>query len=427
MAYVAQEDIDALYASGEFDTDFYVRSYPDVLESGLDPAAHFLWIGARLGRLGSAPRPFAGPGSKSLDVLFVDGTNGTTSTPYRIDRIADGLVNFGAKVLCVRGDELSSLGREDINARHITFFRAPFWGEYRSFAERARARGSKIVFDVDDLVFDQDQIPFIDGYRHLSDSDKAGYIRGIRGYRDFVLFADFCTAPTAFLAGRMRSLGKRAYRIRNTLDEQEIAKFAEVRPDRTSENFVIGYYSGSRTHQADFRHAGEALVRFMGENPSVVFRLVGEFDLAEYPVLQWLSSDQQSRPRVIRLGLFPHSAMLRDQIHCDLIIAPLQVGNPFCEAKSELKFFEASLAGIPIIASRTETFRQATMNGEYARLADTSEEWLQAFRDAIEGVDQLITEGKRAHDYAIEEYSTAAAGRESVEAYLGHSTLTPLE
>ena len=422
MATVSEADIEALYASGEFDPDFYLRSYPDVGALGLDPAAHFLWIGARLGRLGKAPRAFEGSGSRNLDVLFVDGTNGTTSTPYRVDRIAEGLVRFGASVRCIRGDELDCLAGESIHPRHVTFFRAPFWGVYRSFAEQARARGSRIVFDVDDLVFEEEQIPFIDGYRHLSEADKAGYVRGVRGYRDFILFADFCTAPTEFLAARMRSLGKKAYRVRNTLNEQEIAKFAKNRAKRARGKFVVGYYSGSRTHQADFKHAGEALVRVMDENPSVVFRLVGEFDLREYPdLLKW------SGDRVIQLGLMTHSAMLEDQLECDLIIAPLEVGNAFCEAKSELKFFEASLAGKPVIASRTQTFRFATKDGEHARLADTSFEWLEAFRDAIRHADRLIFEAKRAHEHVIEEYSPAAAGRDAVGPYSGYANVGQLE
>jgi hypothetical protein len=61
----------------------------------------------------------------------------------------------------------------------------------------------------------------------------------------------------------------------------------------------IGYAGGSRTHQCDFGLAIEAITRC-----------------------------------------------------CDLILAPLEFGNPFGEAKSELKFFEAALVGVPTIARR---------------------------------------------------------------------------
>ena len=417
MAAIDELDVAALYSSGQFDAEFYRSAYQDVEASGLDPAAHFLWLGSRLGRLPERPRHLVeNSAADVLDVLFVDGTNGTSSSPYRVDRVAAGLANLGARVRRVRGDELGALSHEDVRARYVTFFRAPFLNDYRMFARQMRAAGCRIVFDVDDLIFEEEQIATIDGYRYLSDFDKAGYVRGVRAYREFVLFADFCTAPTKFLADRMLLLGKRAFRVRNTIDETEIEKFRASKAKTSESEFVIGYYSGSKTHQADFRNAGQALARFMEEEPCVHFRLVGQFDLSEYPVLmKWAGLGANSR--VTKVGVMSHSDMLEDQTRCDIIIAPLEVGNPFCEAKSELKFFEASLARCPVIASPTETFRVATLDGGLALLADTPEQWLEAFRTGIREILRLRDLAARAHDYVVESYSPVVAGADAVLAY----------
>ena len=40
--------------SGSFDTEWYVRQYPDVDELKMDPIEHYLWIGARMKRNPSA-------------------------------------------------------------------------------------------------------------------------------------------------------------------------------------------------------------------------------------------------------------------------------------------------------------------------------------------------------------------------------------
>lgn len=58
---VLETDKQELRASGLFDEAWYCQSYPDVAQSGIEPAEHYLWIGARLGR-----RP--GPGVSFADV-----------------------------------------------------------------------------------------------------------------------------------------------------------------------------------------------------------------------------------------------------------------------------------------------------------------------------------------------------------------------
>jgi O-antigen biosynthesis protein len=53
-AKISKAEIAELYSSGHFDADWYRREYPDVNLLGMDPAEHYLWIGRRLGRAGSA-------------------------------------------------------------------------------------------------------------------------------------------------------------------------------------------------------------------------------------------------------------------------------------------------------------------------------------------------------------------------------------
>lgn len=50
LAGVGTIAIEDLRNSGYFDDDWYIAQYPDVRILGMDPAEHFLWIGAKLGR-----------------------------------------------------------------------------------------------------------------------------------------------------------------------------------------------------------------------------------------------------------------------------------------------------------------------------------------------------------------------------------------
>lgn len=439
MAKIREEDVLALKNSGQFDAQWYCSAYPDVLASGMDPAEHFLWIGATLGRSplppASAPqwlgervpeqrhhvRSIAQLDAVELDALFIDGTNGTSSTPYRVFRIANGLRLEGWKVRCAKGDDLCQLLDNDIRSRFVVIHRAPYWSPFIEFVNKMRSAGSIIVFDVDDLIFDEAMIPYIDGFRYLSEESKDAFIRGMRAYRDFILHADMCTSTTSFLVEEMRKLGKPAYRVRNAISSENIEFFERIayrRKGRPSP-FVVGYYSGTRTHQADFSVAAPALIQFMQENSDVVFRLVGDFELEDFAELAaWQHVHRPGDlPRVTRVGLMPHNAMVRDQFSCDLIIAPLEVGNPFCEAKSELKFFEASLAQCPVIASSTRTFTEATQNGRLAHLATTTEDWLRSFREIYDNYAFGLNRARSAFDNVRYEYCQRFAANEALDAY----------
>ncbi len=64
----------------------------------------------------------------------------------------------------------------------------------------------------------------------------------------------------------------------------------------------------------------------------------------------------------------------------DVNLAPLDLTSPFCNAKSELKFFEAAAVGVPTIASAMEPFAAAIEHGVPGFLARDPGEW----RDTLE-------------------------------------------
>src|SRR4029453_19219402 len=103
-----------------------------------------------------------------------------------------------------------------------------------------------------------------------------------------------------------------------------------------------------RTYQRDFAVCEPALLDLLARHPEVRFRLVGHLDLGP----QW----RRFEKRIERLGLLPPAELLRAAAETDINLAPLELGNPFCEAKSELKFFEAGAVGVPTVASATEVF-----------------------------------------------------------------------
>lgn len=76
MNMISEQEVSDLRASGAFDEAWYLREYPDVALTGLDPALHYLWIGKRLGR-----RPSASNASSDASAV-VPAVNVHTSSLY---------------------------------------------------------------------------------------------------------------------------------------------------------------------------------------------------------------------------------------------------------------------------------------------------------------------------------------------------------
>lgn len=80
----------------------------------------------------------------------------------------------------------------------------------------------------------------------------------------------------------------------------------------------------------------------------------------------------------------------------DVCIAPLEAQNPFCRAKSELKYVEAGAVGIPTVASDTPAFRTAIEDGLNGCLVRDPETWRQALRTLIEDAGERHRMGSEA-------------------------------
>ena len=99
----------------------------------------------------------------------------------------------------------------------------------------------------------------------------------------------------------------------------------------------------------------------------------------------------------------------------DINLAPLEVGNPYCEAKSELKYFEAGILGLPSIASPTEVYKKAVRNGVNGYLASNRDEWIKYLEILIDNVDKRKEISLAALKHTMEEYGYKARSGEFKE------------
>lgn len=348
--------------------------------------------------------------NQQYDVIFCIGCWEGESKRYRVYNLAEGLERMGFRVHVMPYEHVAKLARQNVKASTVVLFRAPYdlAVEVDVFLSYANKRGIKVVFDVDDLVFEPEIIDQIDGFKTLSQTEKAQYIDGVHRYRALLLAADQVTVPTAYLRERVERLGKSAAVIPNSINyaQLEIAAKLANQPKVSREVVRIGYFSGSRTHQADFAQCADAILQIMSDYPTVVFRIVGYLDLDA----RWdLMSD-----RIERVGFQPYKTMLRMLSECDINIAPLDLNSIFCHGKSELKFFEAGLLGVPTIASATDSYQRVIEEGVDGLLVRSSNEWAVALQKLVKSPELRTEIGTKALEtamrrFAIQEVANTAA------------------
>ncbi len=270
---------------------------------------------------------------------------------------------------------------------------------------QTRDSGGMVLFDIDDLVFEPESTRWHRGVEHLSPDDRRAYHDGVSRYRATLMECDGAIVPTAFLADRVEALGKPAWLSRNCLDleivelsDRAVAIRESDSPRR--ERVVVGYASGSRTHDWDFAEAaGPALRRVMERHPNVVLRTVGPIELGD----EWAAfSDRVEQRPAASWRRLPR--LIAD---FDVSLAPLELDNPFCKAKSELKWMEAAACGVPTIASATDAFRYGVQDGATGLLARDTSEWESALEKLVVDRELRSSIGEDARRFVRRERTTA--------------------
>ena len=92
----------------------------------------------------------------------------------------------------------------------------------------------------------------------------------------------------------------------------------------------------------------------------------------------------------------------------DLALAPLELGNDFCRAKSEVKFVEAGALGVPTVASRIDPYQDAITEGRDGLLVAREDEWVAALSSLIEEAERARALGAAARATILQRYSPGA-------------------
>ncbi len=344
------------------------------------------------------------------DILFITGGVGD-SARYRCHHVAEELGFRGFRTAITVQDNPFLPSYADSFSVFI-FHRVLYTPSVAKLIERIKAANKEIIFETDDLVYDPAYLHHMDYFKVMNPLERKLYEYGVGGEILADPYVKIATTTTTFLADKLRALGKQVFIVPNRLSEEDLSIIKKISSSKNNnpKPLTLAYFSGSASHNKDFATITEPLLGILGKYPDTRLAIHGPLDLD--------SRFGAFGDRVKRTPYMSREKHWANVARIDINLAPLEIGNPFCESKSELKFFEAGILGVPTVATATQTFQEAIRDGVDGFTATTEEDWMEKLVRLIEDPELRKNMGRKAREKTLEKYTTVNAHNDPYYQYL---------
>jgi glycosyltransferase involved in cell wall biosynthesis len=330
-------------------------------------------------------------------------------TVYRCDNQAEQLEYLGLSADVVQLDEIDLMAAVQ---RYDVFIlnRIDYTNRVGSLIDAVQRADKSVVFAADDLLFEPDlyrNFAFLDD---ATESDRESWRRRLDRYRATLEACGAAIVSTEPLAEHARRHVDRVGVVYNAVSSDMLARAEEVPAPQSNDSreVVVGYLSGTPSHNRDFLEAADAVLWALKAYPEVRVLVVGQLDLGR--------RFDSFRARITRIPRQPFTELSKVVAQIDINLAPLERDNPFTECKSCVKYLEAGLVGVPTIASARPDFVRVIESGRNGFLAAETSDWQSALRDLIESAERRRSIGALARQDVRAQQSTRASAPLLVEA-----------
>lgn len=287
----------------------------------------------------------------------------------------------------------------------LIFYRVPDCAEFNDYLEEARRLGVRTFYDIDDPIFSAAVYGENKNLEHIAPGERAHLLASADDYRAAMQKADAQILSTTYLKElASENLMGPTYLWRNLIDSATLSIVQNLDSkleDRDPIRVVIGYSSGSRAHDEDFRVVAAALETILETYEHVELHVIG------YAVMP--SELDRFKDRINARPFSGYVNYLQALSQVDINIVPL-VDDRFNACKSAIRYFEASLCCVPTIASSVGQFAEAITDGHDGKLAATHESWVNALRTCIDSREVRLGMGEAARKSVMEHHRFHSPG-----------------
>ena len=340
-------------------------------------------------------------GKDSATVVFLHGEENSGTFRYRVSNMSDALNCCGdIQATYFLQREIRRWARWIDRVDLLVVCRVLWTVELdRVLCETSR-RGVPVAFDIDDLVYDVLKVPEIIlsiGTRYDEEWYNHWFANAARLYRTATR-CDFFLSTNDCLAERVESDFGRQCLVLPNFPGPEQEEFADeicrqkeimLSKKEVGPTKLIGFFSGTPTHDLDLLSVGPELSNLLEQDPNTRLIIVGH---ASVPAC--LRGDGVAE-RVKEVGFQSSLGMQVWMGRCDVVVVPL-VPSEFSDCKSEIKYVESSWVCTPVVASPSRVHRAIIEDGIDGYLARPGE-WADKVVAALgaQGADATAGRARR--------------------------------
>jgi len=262
---------------------------------------------------------------------------------------------------------------------------------------RHHSEGTRMIVDFDDDFHDVPWWNAAEGtYQPGQDARRQG--------DNHLRLAELTTVSTDVLAERYAERAHEVVVCPNFIDPSDWERRAK-NPARRKDKHLRILYGGAQGHYGDLEEARKGIEALL-DRPPVPLRFIS---FGAVPA--WVHEKGEEYPgRVVNLP-FTHIMDYPDTIGWggfDVAIAPL-ADHPFNTAKSNIKWLEAAIQGIPFVCSDVGPYASIP-DGCAIRIANTPIQWAEALRQVTKDRDLRKALAERAKAEVLEHWTLDKLG-----------------
>jgi glycosyltransferase involved in cell wall biosynthesis len=335
---------------------------------------------------------------KGNTVLIIAELSIPQCTKYRVEQKVEMLKTLGYNTWVISWTDFHEARHLLQMSALVFFYRVPAYPLVVDLIKESNRLGITSFFDVDDLIFDKELLAQNINLKKLPKKSQKELLKGADLYQEALSLTTNSTASTKILGEAMTSYNKgENYLLPNCLDQELLTHIDHARNSLSSHEGLIKivYGSGTSTHDIDFEEVADALVHILNTYKNVVFIIHGTLTLP--------SKFDALTSQITHIPFMPTKEYYAHLQGYDINLAPLEK-TLFNDAKSNIKYLEASIFKLPTIASNVSEYNAVIKHEENGFLATNTKSWIFSLEKLIQSKVLRKNIGISAYNTVLDNY-----------------------